>query len=431
MIDIEYRTPAEIKLFQEDLLRRQLKFVAENSKYYSKLFAERGIDVSEIRTIEDLVKLPFTEKTDFQLHQEEFRCVPKDDVIDYVTTSGTTGEPIVYGYSEHDLQRLALNEYKSFACAGVGKSNMVQLMVTLDKRFIAGMAYFLGLRKLGAGLVRVGNGIPELQWDTIKRLEPDTIVCVPSFILKLIEYAEDHGIDYHKSSIRRIVGIGEGLRAQDFSLNLLGKRIQEKWPEVQLFATYAGTELGTTFPECEYGVGGHLHPELAVVEIIGEDGLPVKDGEYGEIVVTNLGIEAFPLVRYRVGDIAAKRTEQCKCGRWSYRLTPILGRKNNMIKLKGTTLYPPAINDVLDNTSFVENYITIVRTNDAGTDAVEVNVGLKSNERTEEEYIKELKDRFRSRIRVAPDITIRPVEEIQQMNCPEGSRKVIKFIDKR
>ena len=90
----------------------------------------------------------------------------------------------------------------------------MQLMTTLDKRFMAGLAYFLGIRKLGASVIRVGNGMPELQWDTISRLRPDTLMCVPSFILRLIDYAEQHGIDYRASSVRRIIGIGEGLREQ-------------------------------------------------------------------------------------------------------------------------------------------------------------------------------------------------------------------------
>ena len=96
-------------------------------------------------------------------------------------------------------------------------------------------------------------------------------------------------IDYRNSSIRKIIGIGESLRNQEFGLNLLGSQIQEKWPEVKLYATYSSTEMGATFSECDYGMGGHVHPELIIVEIIGDDGMPVADGEPGEVVVTTLG----------------------------------------------------------------------------------------------------------------------------------------------
>lgn len=427
-MDIEYRKPEEIKEFQEGLLREALIYLRDHSRYYQRLFDRYEIDIDRIRHLEDLVKIPFTEKKDLQLFNEDFLCCDRADIVDYVTTSGTLGDPVTFGCTEKDLQRLAYNEKKSFECAGVKRGDVVQLMTTLDKRFMAGLAYFLGIRELGAGIIRVGNGIPELQWDTIRRLKPDTIMCVPSFILRLIQYAEDHGIDYRNSSIRRIIGIGEGLRDQNFELNLLGKSIKDKW-DVELFATYSSTEMGATFSECQYGQGGHVHPELIIVEIIGDDDLPVPDGEVGEVVVTTLGVEGMPLLRFRTGDMAAKKTEQCACGRWSYRLTPLVGRKNNMIKLKGTTLYPPAVNDVLDNAEYVQNYVVVVRDSAAGTDDVIVRIGLKYE--PEFDVVKDLKDRFRSRIRVAPQVEVLPADEIQKINFPAKSRKPIKFIDER
>ena len=427
-MDIEYQSAEAIKRFQEERLVVALDYLKENSPYYQRLFKNNHIDVSKIRTIEDLREIPFTEKKDLQLYNWDFLCCPREKVIDYVTTSGTLGEPVTFVSTEKDLQRHAFNEKKSFSCAGVKPGDIVQLMTTMDKRFIAGLAYFLGIRELGASIIRVGNGIPELQWDTIARLKPNTIMCVPSFILRLVQYAEDHGIDYKNSSIRRIIGIGEGLRNQDLSLNLLGRRIKEKW-DVDLFATYSSTEMGATFSECPYGCGGHVHPELVIVEIIGDDDKPLPDGEVGEIVVTTLGVEGMPLLRFRTGDMAAKIVEPCRCGRNSFRLTPLVGRKNNMIKLKGTTLYPPAINDVLDNTEYVENYVVIVQYNDAGTDDVEIKIGLKFTPSFD--VVKDLKDRFRSRIRVAPNIEILPVSEIHAINFPAKSRKAVKFIDKR
>lgn len=426
--DIEFCSVDEIKSYQEQLLHDALGYLRTHSRYYQRVFDRCGINVDSIQTIEDLTKIPFTEKKDLQLFNEDFLCSPKEKVIDYITTSGTLGEPVTFGCTDRDLERLAYNEAKSFACAGIAPGNIIQLMTTIDKRFMAGLAYFLGIRKLGASVIRVGNGIPELQWDTIRRMNPDTIMCVPSFILHLIQYAEEHGIDYRSSSVKRIIGIGEGLREQNFELNLLGRRIKEKW-DVSLFATYSSTEMGATFSECQYGQGGHVHPELIIVEIIGEDNLPVPDGQYGEVVVTTLGVEGMPLLRFRTGDIAAKIVSQCKCGRNSYRLTPLVGRKNNMIKLKGTTLYPPAINDVLDNTGYVENYVVYVQDNEAGTDEVIVKFGLKRA--VDFDPVKDLKDRFRSRIRVAPRVEVLSVEEIQKINHPAKSRKPVKFIDNR
>ena len=408
-LDIEFQSPAAIRAFQEDLLRRQIAYLAEHSPFYRRLFAEHDIDPAQVRTLDDLTRLPFTEKEHLQRFNDDFICCDRADIIDYITTSGTTGESVTFACTDADLERLALNEAKSFAMAGVGRESIVQLMTTLDKRFMAGMAYFLGLRRLGAGIIRVGNGIPELQWETI----------------------------------RRIIGIGEGLRDQEFRLNLLGSRIHEKWPEVQLFATYSSTEMGATFAECSEGCGGHVHPELIIVEIIGEDNRPVADGETGEVVVTTLGVEAMPLLRFRTGDMAKKCTERCTCGRHAYRLTPLIGRKHNMIKLKGTTLYPPAVNDVLDHADYVENYMVIVQDSAAGTDEVVVRIGLREASpeaqrllaaapgHTPDLLIKDLKDRFRSRLRVAPLVEICPIDEIAHINFPAKSRKPVKFIDRR
>ena len=162
--DIEFKSVEEIKAFQEKLLQEALVYLKSHSPYYQRMFKSYGINIEKIQHIEDLITIPFTEKKDLQLFNDEFLCCPKEKIIDYITTSGTLGDPVTFGCTEKDLQRLAYNEKKSFECAGVTPGNVVQLMTTLDKRFMAGLAYFLGLRELGAGVIRVGNGIPELQW---------------------------------------------------------------------------------------------------------------------------------------------------------------------------------------------------------------------------------------------------------------------------
>ena len=431
MNDIEFESPAAIKAFQENLLHDALAYLQSCSPYYRQMFRENNVDISRIRHLEDLTGLPFTEKKDLQLRNWDFLCCPKEKIVDYVTTSGTLGEPVTFACSDKDLQRLAYNEKKSFACAGLGPGHVLQLMTTIDKRFMAGLAYFLGIRELGAGIIRVGNGIPELQWDTIQRLHPDAIMCVPSFIPRLIQYAEDHGIDYRSSSVRKIIGIGEGMRDQHFNLNLLGRRIKEKW-DVDLYATYSSTEMGATFSECEYGCGGHVHPELIIVEIIGEDDRPVPDGQVGEIVVTTLGVEGMPLLRFRTGDMAAKITEQCRCGRWSYRLTPLVGRKNNMIKFKGTTLYPPMIIDVLDNRNDIAGYQLVLSLNDVGNDDVTVRIGLPAPDpERDDRLVADLKNTFRAKIRVAPNIEIVRADVLARDVYKEASRKPLKVVDLR
>ena len=425
--EIEKRPLIEIQDFQEQQLHLQIEFIATKSKFYREHFATHHIDPGKIKKLSDLLHIPITTKNDLQERNSDFICVPKNEIIDYITTSGTAGDPVTFAMSDKDLDRLAYNEAISFTCADGSPNDIYQLMTTIDRRFMAGMAYFLGIRMMGAGIVRVGNGIPELQWDTINRINPNALIAVPSFILKIIEYAEIHGIDYRKSSISKAVCIGEPLRNENFTFNTLGRRIMEKWP-LKLYSTYASTEMGTSFTECGQGVGGHHHPELIIVEFLDDDDQPVNEGEPGEVTITTLGNEGMPLLRFKTGDVCSHYTEPCKCGRTTLRLGPVLGRKNQMIKYKGTTLYPTALYDILDNIDFITNYVVEVFTNEIGTDEILIHAG---SSKPIEDKEKDMKDHFRAKLRIAPLIRFESAETIHKIQFPESGRKSVKFIDNR
>jgi len=424
---IEQKPLEEIAAYQDHRLREALNYAWQNSPFYRNLFSLNHIDVDRIRSVSDLKRIPVTNKEDLQKYNRDFLCVPADRIIDYITTSGTLGDPVTFTMTDKDLDRLAYNEAISFTCAGGSASDIYQLMTTIDRRFMAGLAYFLGIRMLGASVVRVGNGIPELQWDTIGRIKPNAIVTVPSFILKIIDYAEQHDIDYRSSSIKSAICIGEPLRKKDLSLNTLGKKIFDKWP-IKLYSTYASTEMGTSFTECTEGCGGHHHPELIIVEFLNDLDQPVKEGELGEVTITTLGVEGMPLIRFKTGDVCHHYKDPCSCGRTTMRLGPVIGRKNQMIKYKGTTLFPPALYDILDNIEYVTNYIVEVYTNQIGTDEILIHLSCKG---IGEEKEKDIKDHFRAKLRVAPLLSFEPEAKILKMQSPEMSRKPVKFIDNR
>ncbi len=425
--EIETKSSLEIEKFQEKKLYNLLSYVNTHSKFYKSRFNENNIDISSIKTISDLQKIPVTSKDDLYHHNQDFICVSPEKIIDYVTTSGTLGDPLTFVLTNKDLDRLAYNEHISLACAGGTKNDIYQLMTTIDRRFMAGMAYFLGLKQMGAGVVRVGNGMPEFQWDTIKRLKPNIAIAVPSFLLKLVEFAEQNNIDYKNCSIKKVICIGEPIRNEDFLYNTLGKRITDKWP-VELYSTYASTEMGAAFTECKEGKGGHHHPELLIVEFLDDNNQPVKKGEAGELTVTTLDVEGMPLIRFKTGDICKAHYEPCRCGRTTLRVSPILGRKQQMIKFKGTSLYPPALYDILNTVSYIKNYIIEVYTNDIGTDEIIINIGAIN---PPDNFDKELKDHFRAKLRVAPTIVLNTPEHIIKQQSPEMSRKPNTFIDKR
>lgn len=425
--EIELASAQEIKVFQEQKLRELLSYLSKKSPFYQKLFATHKINPLEIQHLEDLSQIPTTDKEDLQEYNDDFFAVDQQEIIDFVTTSGTLGDPVTIGLTDADLERLAYNEAISFACAGVKKEDILQLTTTIDRRFMAGMAYFLGARKLGAGIIRVGAGIPELQWDTILKFKPSYLIVVPSFLLKLIEYAKNHDIDYEKSGIKAAICIGESLRDQDFGLNILGKKIKSAW-DIELYSTYASTEMSTAFTECAIQEGGHLHPELIIAEILDEEGNEVPEGYPGELTITTLGIEALPLLRFRTGDIVVAHHDPCKCGRNTLRLGPVLGRKKQMVKYKGTTLYPPAMDNLLNDFKEVQSHVIEIYHNEIGTDEIKIKIAVKD---TSPLHLNNIKDHFRSRLRVSPQIEICDIKEIQKLQVSKLGRKPITVIDLR
>lgn len=424
---IEKASKGEIKEFQEKKLRELLVYLSENSPYYKALFQKEGININDVNSIEDLQKIPVTSKTDLQQYNDDFFCVPMHKIIDYATTSGTLGSPVTFGLTDEDLERLAYNEAISFACAGIKEGDVVQLMTTMDRRFMAGLAYFLGLRKLKAGVIRVGAGIPELQWDSILKYKPKYLIAVPSFLLKMIEYAEHNNIDYNNSSIEGVVCIGESLRNQDFSPSILAEKITNKW-KIKLYSTYASTEMSTAFTECEAFSGGHHHPELIITEILDDNDNPVAEGESGELTITTLGVEGMPLLRFKTGDIVKLHPEPCQCGRNTHRIGPVVGRKQHMIKYKGTTLYPPAMHDLLNYFEAIQNHVIEISTNDLGTDEILIKI---ASSKASEELLSEIKDHFRAKLRVTPKVEFVPSDQLNKIIFTPMSRKPITFIDKR
>ncbi|SDJ74799.1 phenylacetate--CoA ligase family protein [Chryseobacterium jejuense] len=424
---IEKSSTQEIKAFQEEKLQQLLAYLEENSPFYQRLFKEKNIHVGEIRRLEDLQKIPTTSKNDLQQYNHDFFCISPDKIVDYSTTSGTLGDPVTFGLSDGDLERLAYNEAISFACAGIQKGDVVQMITTIDKRFMAGLAYFLGLRKMGASVVRMGPGIPELQWDSIFRYKPKYLITVPSFLLKMIDYAEKHGLDYKNSSVYGAVCIGESIKNQDFTDNILSQKIKEKW-DIKLFSTYASTEMSTAFTECEFQIGGHHHPELIITEILDDEGNIVKEGESGELTITTLGVEAIPLLRFKTGDIVKAHYEPCQCGRNTLRLGPVIGRKQQMIKYKGTTLYPPAMNDILNDFNNILCYQIVIQANEIGLDEIIIKL---STDQENEKFVNEVRDHFRAKLRVSPKIEIINFDILSKTVFNPNSRKPITFIDLR
>ncbi|WPY97101.1 phenylacetate--CoA ligase family protein [Christiangramia sp. OXR-203] len=405
-------------------IQQQLSYTFRTSRFYQRVFQEHCVQVDCITSYEDFSKLPITTKEQLQQYNEDFISIPQEQIIDHVTTSGTLGEPVSYYLNEYDLERLAENESRSFKLAGITRQDKVLITTTLDRRFMAGMAYFLGLRKLGAGAIRTGGGLPGLQWESIFRFKPEYIIAVPSFLLKLIQYAEENQIDYQNSSIRSAICIGEPLRTSNFELNSLGQKISSLW-DIELFSTYASTEMATAFTECYKHKGNHVPEDLIFTEVLDQDGNHVAAGEIGELIVTPLNVQSMPLIRFATGDMLTYTDTACECGRKGRRLGPVIGRKQQKIKLKGTSLYPQHIIEILNRFNGLQNFIIEVSLDKNGVDRLKILIPESFRE------IESLKEHLKAFLNVLPEIRLEDSKTLQYLKFPANSRKPKIFYDLR
>jgi phenylacetate-CoA ligase len=422
---LEFCSADEIRTTQERLLKCHLEYVASHSPFYQTMFREHGIDITDI-TLDSLTVIPFTDKKILGEQNDNFLAAPMAKIVDIVLSSGTTGRSTKVVYTENDLRRLAYNEEISFAGCGLSSADVVLLTCTIDRCFIAGLAYFSGVRNLGAAAIRNGLSSVESHLEIIRRLKPTTIVGVPTFLLKLGQFLKTEGIDPALTGVKKLVCIGEPIRDRQLAFLNVGEKLEHIWG-ARIYSTYASSETITSFCECTAQQGGHLHPDLAVVEIINDAGDLLPLGEIGEVVVTPLAIEGMPLVRFKTGDVSFLIDEPCQCGRNSLRLGPILGRKNQMIKLCGTTIYPNSINAVLDSLPAVNEYYITASTDYDLSDVVKVYVAVANTSCSAEM----IRDKLQAHLRVRPEVIITSEEQIKNQLYSGNPRKLNRLIDER
>ncbi len=426
--NIDKKTTNEIEALQGKLLKEIVEYVNINSAYYKLVLKKENVSSDDIQGIADIKFLPITSKEDIQRDNWAFLCVQRNRIAELVSTTGTTGVPIFFAMTVDDLERLAENERRCFSFIGAGNSDLFQITVTLDNLFIAGMAYYRGLLKLGAGVIRIGPCSPQRQLKLIRTLKPTGIVAVPSFMLAIYKEAEREGIKLDEFGMKKAVLIGECIKNIDLSSNTLGKMLMNKNSNIEYYSTYGVTEAAIAFCECPYHQGFHSHPDLIFAEILDSEGKEVKEGEIGELVLTSFKVEGMPLIRYRTGDMTFKITGRCDCGRTSLRIGPIIGRKAHKLKLKGTTVYPKAIENALLEIEEVVCYLIEAHTGDDHADHVIVKVGSMAESKA---LAKTICKKIKEKIRVTPQVEVILPNEIEKQLHEGGGRKPKVFIDKR
>lgn len=423
---IDFASAAQIETVQLRLLQRHLRYLQQSSPYYRGLFQQQGFSADRFRSVAELKNLPLTGKDELSGRNRDFLAVAEEQVVDICQTSGTTGQAVTIWQTEADLQRLADNEQLAFVAAGIKSTDRVLIGAALDRVFMAGLAYFLGLRKMGATAIRAGSGQPALVAELIRQQRPNVLVGVPSLLLGVAHQLHACGRNPAELGIEKLICIGEPVRDPDLSLSALGSALQQQW-QAQILGTYASTEMATSFADCSAGCGGHLLPELVVIELVDEQGQPVGAGEAGEVVVTPLGVEGTPLLRYRTGDIARLHSEPCRCGRQTPRLGPILGRRAQMLKCRGTTLFPAAISSALLELDGVRGHYLEVYQDFDLSDRIRVVVGCSDSSLS----ATRIADQIAAKTRVKPEVVLASPEEVGRKTIRPDKRKPVTFFDCR
>mgnify|MGYP000852728973 FL=1 len=348
---IETIKPADLKILQEKRLRETVSRCA-NVGFYQKKFKEAGLRPSDIQTIEDLQKLPFTRKTDLRDgYPFGFLAVPLKDIVRIHTTSGTTGKPTVVGYTAGDINTWADLIARNLTMVGLTKDDVFQNMVNYGM-FTGGLGFHYGAEKAGLTAVPSGTGNTKRQIEMIHDFGVTAIHCTPSYGLHLAEAAAEMKMDL--SSLR--VGI---FGAEPWSEKTRNE-LQEKLG-VEAFDSYGMSELygpGVAF-ECSEHNGLHIWHDSYLVEIIDpKTGENLGPGERGELVVTPLTKEAMPLLRYRTGDITMIMEDECPCGRGP-KLARFTGRSDDMLVIRGINVFPSQIEHVLLSIPEVGNHYMV------------------------------------------------------------------------
>ena len=416
----EFLSADEIAAKTLRALRNHIKHIREVSPYYKEAFWDFNPD--DIKTFEDFRRLPFTGRTSLLEHPDKFIAVEPRQIVETIATGGATGRPIYCPLTGNDLDRIAFSEALSFFSVGIAPEDKALLFVSLDHWSLTGMACYRGLNLLGVNTGRAGAVTHDLCKQYIEAFRPTLLVGTPSFLRRLAIDMGKSGFATKACSVKKLVCAGESLKNENMEMNSMGKRLEDLWG-AKAFVSYTITELADSFCECSEQKGGHTHPELIYAEIIDESGHPVPDGTPGELVATSFGVEGMPLVRYRTGDVTFKVPGECSCGRRSVRLGPILGRTTEIIRLKGSSVYPLTLTNALDELDELNDYVLIIENDDAHTDRVSIHVAAQPS------AVERIAAHVRGVVKVNFPILISNISTIQSMRGP--SRRNVRIIDWR
>ena len=409
--------------------RRLVKMVENcynNVPLYKKRFDEMGLLPGDIKSIDDIHKLPFTYKTDLRDNYPfGMIAVPKEQLVRIHASSGTTGKQTVVGYTKNDIDVWAKGAARALVAAGATKSDYIHVSYGYGL-FTGGLGLHYGAEMLGATAIPVSSGNTKRQVDILRDYGSDFLCCTPSYAMYIGETVRDMGIDPKTLKLR-----GGIFGAEAWSENM--RREIEKILDIKAYDIYGLSEIagpGVSF-ECKEQTGMHINEDFFYPEIIDpETGEQLPDGEYGELVFTCIGKEALPLLRYRTRDICKLSHKPCSCGRTLVKMSKTRGRTDDMLIIRGINVFPSQVEHVLLSLNMEPNYQIIVdRKNNLDTMEVQVEMSdqmFSDKVRNLEDVEHNIAAALQSTLNIAAKIRL-----VEPKSLPRSEGKAKRVIDKR
>ncbi len=417
----------ELLKLQSGRLIETVKRVYSNVPAYKKKFDDAGISPDDISSVEDLVKLPFTYKQDLRdNYPYGLFAVPMSEVVRIHASSGTTGKQTVVGYTKRDLKVWGEVMARTLGAGGVTKDDIGQISYGYGL-FTGGLGGNLGSETVGCATIPASTGNTRRQVTILQDFKPTFLLCTPSYALTIAEYLEDNSIPAESLSLEK------GFFGAEPWTESMRREIEQRL-KLKAYDIYGMSEIigpGVGY-ECEDQCGLHIPEDHFIVEIIDPDtGVPVPDGQLGELVFTCITKEALPLIRYRTRDIATKIPGECTCGRSCCRISKPTGRSDDMLIIRGVNVFPSQIESVLIDLDGVSPHFQIIVTREKNLDVMTVLVELTEASFTDEvRKLEEINNRIRSSIESTLGIAVN-VKLVGPKSIERFEGKAVRVIDKR
>jgi Coenzyme F390 synthetase len=424
---MECMSREEMRKLQGVRLKKTVDLIYHNCEPYRKRMQERGIVPEDIETIDDIVKLPFTSKQDLRdFYPFGLLSTPMSEIVRLHASSGTTGKPIVVGYTRKDLQIWDEVGARCFTAYGLGKQDVIQISYGYGL-FTGGLGAHGAVEKIGGTVIPMSSGNTNKQIMIMRDFGAVGLACTPSYALYLADAMADSGIPREDFQLK--VGV---FGAEPWT-EAMRQELQEKLG-IKAYDIYGLTEIigPGVGHECECQDGTHLCEDHFYPEIIDpETEEPLPPGEMGELVFSTITKEGMPLLRFRTRDLTRLHYEKCACGRTSVRMDRILGRSDDMLIIRGVNVFPSQVEAVICEIPQLEPHYKLIVDRINNLDSFEVQVEVKENFYSDEmtemlRLRKQIAHRLQSVLGITPDIKLVEPRSIERS---EGKAK--RVVDKR